>query len=59
MRPFRCVFAFATATLVMGMPGTAQEKPEVKLEVVKYDGLKDAVSRNRGKVVLVDFWGFY
>lgn len=27
------------------------------LRVVKYDGLKDEVLRNRGKVVLVDFWG--
>ena len=27
------------------------------LQVVKYDGLKDAVLKNRGKVILIDFWG--
>ena len=51
-------------TLIVGMlviatylPALAQEKAEVKLDVVKYEALKDAVARNRGKVVLVDFWG--
>lgn len=35
----------------------AQEKTDdVTLRVVKYDGLKDEVLKNRGKVVLVDFW---
>lgn len=43
--------------ILISAPGRAQEKGEIKLEVVKYDGLKDAVLRNRGKVVLVDFWG--
>ena len=52
----------ASMWLVLGLvlmcaPGSAQEKGEIKLEIVKYDGLKDAVLRNRGKVVLVDFWG--
>ena len=37
--------------------GTAQEsKDEVVLNVVKYDGLKDVILKNRGNVVLVDFW---
>jgi hypothetical protein len=35
----------------------AQEKKEIKLDVVKYDVLRDAVAKERGKVVLVDFWG--
>ena len=30
---------------------------DVALQVVKYDGLKQAIAKNRGKVVLVDFWG--
>lgn len=30
---------------------------DITLKVVKYDGLKEAVARERGKVVLVDFWG--
>jgi hypothetical protein len=34
-----------------------QAVPEVELRVVKYEGLKDAVLKNRGKVVLIDFWG--
>jgi hypothetical protein len=40
------------------LSGAAQEaKEDVTLKVVKYDGLKDAVLKNRGKVVLIDFWG--
>jgi thiol-disulfide isomerase/thioredoxin len=38
-------------------PGIAQDKGEITLTVVKYDGLKDAVVKEHGKVVLVDFWG--
>jgi len=34
-----------------------QQKPGVDLKVVKYEGLKKAVRDQRGKVVLVDFWG--
>jgi hypothetical protein len=45
------------ATTLASLPGAAQEKSDIKLEVVKYDGLKDAVLRNRGKVLLIDFWG--
>jgi hypothetical protein len=41
----------------LNAPGSAQDKSDIKLDIVKYDGLKDAVTRNRGKVVLVDFWG--
>ncbi len=49
-----------SALLVMaGRPAApAQEKAAgVDVRVVKYDGLADAVSGLRGKVVLVDFWG--
>jgi len=36
---------------------TTQDKTgEVALREVKYDALKDVVLKNRGKVVLVDFW---
>ena len=55
------ISSVAAALLCLGWawsgPGNAQDKGEVKLDVVKYDGLKDAVSRQRGKVVLIDFWG--
>ena len=35
--------------------GHAQEKT-IEPMVVKYDGLKDVVAKNKGKVVVVDFW---
>jgi len=53
--PFATVFLLPV--LMGGSAGTAQEKSDIKIDVVKYDGLKDAVTRNRGKVVVVDFWG--
>jgi hypothetical protein len=40
---------------ILAAPG--QGIPEIDLRVVKYDGLKEAVLKNRGKVVLIDFWG--
>ncbi|MCI0683781.1 MAG: hypothetical protein L0Y71_16880 [Gemmataceae bacterium] len=57
MRLVRCGIALAVAAAVIGRPGDAQEKPAVKLQIVKYDGLTNAVKQNRGKVVLIDFWG--
>lgn len=44
--------------LMGGSAGGAQEKGDIKIDIVKYDGLKDTVLRHRGKVVLVDFWGY-
>jgi hypothetical protein len=38
-------------------PGQTQSPPSVTLQVVKYSALTDAVVKNRGKVVLIDFWG--
>lgn len=49
-----CFLGLACAVLVAG---PAQTTTEVHLQIVKYDGLADAVLKNRGKVVLVDFWG--
>jgi hypothetical protein len=56
MRLF-CLLMLSASTMFVALPGSAQDKGDVKVEIVKYDGLKDAVTRNRGKVVLVDFWG--
>lgn len=41
--------------------GNAQEtaKDSVRLQVVKYDGLAREILKNRGKVVVVDFWADY
>ena len=55
----RRTMLFGLATTLASLPGAAQDKSEIKLEVVKYDGLKDAVVRHRGKVLLIDFWGEY
>jgi thiol-disulfide isomerase/thioredoxin len=33
-----------------------QNPKTIDVQVVKYDGLKEAVLKNRGKVVVVDFW---
>ena len=57
MRSLPFAAMFLLPGLMGGSAGTAQEKSEIKIDVVKYDGLKDAVLRNRGKVVVVDFWG--
>jgi hypothetical protein len=40
-------------------PGFAltQQKPAIEIKVVNHDALKKAVRDQRGKVVLVDFWG--
>ncbi len=45
--------------LALLFPGHAltQSKPGIELKVVTYDALKKAVRDQRGKVVLVDFWG--
>jgi hypothetical protein len=43
--------------LLAGSATSQEKKADVKLEIVKYDGLKNAVLKNRGKVVLLDFWG--
>lgn len=39
-------------TVVAGQP----PGDDVALKIVKYDGLKDIILKNRGKVVFVDFW---
>lgn len=49
--------AFAVVVAFFYLSADAQEKADdVTLRVVKYDGLKDEVLKNRGKVVLIDFW---
>jgi hypothetical protein len=57
MRVWKYGLLLGLATTLTSLPGAAQDKSEIKLEVVKYEGLKDAVLRNRGKVLLIDFWG--
>jgi hypothetical protein len=39
--------------------GLPQGAPDVNLQIVKYAGLKEAVVKHRGQVVLIDFWGYF
>jgi hypothetical protein len=53
--------ALSTAALfIVQAPASPQGKaPAIEVRTVKYDGLAEEVAKNRGKVVLVDFWGTY
>jgi hypothetical protein len=52
--------ALLLATLLPALPVPAQNKPGgVTLRTVKYAGLAEEVVKNRGKVVVVDLWGFF
>ncbi len=56
----RNLFGFTClGLLALILPGNAltQGKQGIELKVVTYDGLKKAVRDQRGKVVVVDFWG--
>jgi hypothetical protein len=53
----RHILAMSLIAVLFPGAADAQEKSDVKLDVVKYDVLRDAVAKARGKVVLVDFWG--
>jgi thiol:disulfide interchange protein len=48
----------AALAILAAAVSPAQEK-SVELIPVKYDALKQEVSKHRGKVVLVDFWAGY
>lgn len=54
----RTCFAITCCGLLL-VPGSAatQQKQGVELKVVNYEGLTKVVREQRGKVVLVDFWG--
>jgi hypothetical protein len=57
-RTNRILLFAAAAAFAAAAP--ADEKPpaaEVELKPAKYDALKAAVRAQRGKVVVVDFWG--
>jgi hypothetical protein len=57
----RLLAAAVALTVAATLPGGAQpggkkEPPKVEVRVVKYDALADFVSRQLGKVVVIDFW---
>src|SRR5437868_10168938 len=56
--------ALLTSTLTVAgacaLSGHSQEaKNGIELRVVKYAGLKEVIHKNRGKVILVDFWAYF
>jgi len=56
MRSIAGILLMLGLLLLIAERGRAQDASAVDVQVVKYDGLKDAVLKNRGKVVVVDFW---
>jgi thiol:disulfide interchange protein len=58
MTGIRRIFPLAALAVLVAAVGPAQEK-SVELVPVKYDALKQEVTKHRGKVVLVDFWAGY
>jgi hypothetical protein len=61
MPMFRLPTGLAAALLLAALPAAAQNQPggAVTLRTVKYAGLAEEVVKNRGKVVVVDLWGFF
>ncbi len=55
MTAVRCLLALGVLAGLYVSAGPAQDK-KVMLTPVKYDGLKQEILKNRGKVVVVDFW---
>jgi thiol-disulfide isomerase/thioredoxin len=51
-----CWSVFALFVLASASAAPAQDKGAVKLETVKYDAFKEAILKQRGKVIYVDFW---
>ncbi len=55
------VLGLAVPALLLAVQGSApavepKDQPQVELKVVKYDQLKQAIQKFKGKVVVVDFW---
>jgi thiol-disulfide isomerase/thioredoxin len=55
MRLSTWIILGSVGLLTLGHHGVAQEKG-ITVQEVKYAGLQDLVLKNRGKVVVVDFW---
>jgi thiol-disulfide isomerase/thioredoxin len=59
--PVRCVLV-ASLLLVCGSLLSRGDQPpagEVKLDVVKWKAFQEALKSNRGKIVVVDLWGWF
>jgi hypothetical protein len=51
------LFAAAVALSPLLAPADEPSPADVQLKTIKYDALKEAVRAQKGKVVVVDFWG--
>ena len=61
MKALRYTVGFAGLLLLAALPAVGQDKPgaKISLKPVKYAGLAETIVQNRGKVILVDLWGFF
>jgi hypothetical protein len=62
MKLTRLCATLATLLFLAAWPAASQDKtdaPKVTLKTAKYADLTQAVARERGKVVVVDLWGFF
>jgi hypothetical protein len=62
MNLLRLTAGLVGIVLLAAFPAVAQnttKEPAVTLKSVKYAGLAEAVVQNRGKVIVVDLWGFF
>ncbi len=61
MNALRLTVVFTGMVLLVSLPVAAQDKPgnQVTLRTVKYVGLAETITQNRGKVVVVDLWGYF
>jgi hypothetical protein len=61
MNAARWMVGFAGVVLLASLPVAGQDKAgdKVTLKAVKYAGLAETITQNRGKVILVDLWGYF
>lgn len=61
MKALHFTFGFAILLLLAALPAVGQEKAgdKIALKPVKYAGLAETIVQNRGKVIVVDLWGFF
>jgi thiol-disulfide isomerase/thioredoxin len=55
----RLLTGFAALSLVLVAAGRPTTDGKVTVAVVKYDGLTDLIKKNKGKVLVLDFWADY
>ena len=57
MRVIAKCFSPALLVFLLGPAQSFPQEQNVELRFVNYEGLKQAVLKQRGKVLVVDFWG--